>query len=307
MRFALTEEQQGFADSLSDLLRRAGTPDVARAWADGDLEPGRKLWRRLADKGVCALVVPEEHGGLGGSDVDLVVAHEVLGHHLVVGPWVESTAYLPGVLDADAVARLAEGEIATVALPPLAPYAVDADAADRVFLGDRPVSPDAQVPSLDPTRRLFAVPRDEVVPDEAALDRAVLAASAQLLGAGERLLADSVDYVKQRKQFGRPIGSYQAIKHRLADVRIALDFARPLVHAAALGEVPASAAKVACGDAAYDASRAALQVHGAIGYTAELDLGLWIRRVRALVGAWGGAEHHRRLLAERLVGATGPS
>ena len=116
-----------------------------------------------------------------------------------------------------------------------------------------------------------------------AFDLAVLATSAQLLGLGEHLLDASVAYVKQRKQFGREIGSYQAIKHRLADVRIALDFARPLVFGAALDEVPASAAKVATGDAAYLAARAALQVHGAVGYTRELDLSLWILKVRALV------------------------
>ena len=117
--------------------------------------------------------------------------------------------------------------------------------------------------------------------------------AAQLLGLGEHLLDASVAYVKQRRQFGREIGSYQAIKHRLADVRIALDFARPLVFGAALGEVPASAAKVACGDAAYLAARTALQVHGAVGYTRELDLSLWITKVRALVTAWGTPAFHR--------------
>ena len=127
---------------------------------------------------------------------------------------------------------------------------------------------------------------------------AVLAVSAQLLGAGERVLADSVAYVKQRKQFGREIGSYQAIKHALADVRIALDFARPLVFAAALGEISPSAAKVAAGDAAYLASRTGLQVHGAIGYTAELDLSIWLTKIRALVTAWGTpASTGRALLA----------
>ena len=127
----------------------------------------------------------------------------------------------------------------------------------------------------------------------------MLAVSAQLLGAGERVLADSVTYVKQRKQFGREIGSYQAIKHALADVRIALDFARPLVFAAALGEISPSAAKVATGDAAYLAARTGLQVHGAIGYTAELDLSLWLTKIRALVTAWGTPAVHRdRLLAE---------
>jgi alkylation response protein AidB-like acyl-CoA dehydrogenase len=110
-----------------------------------------------------------------------------------------------------------------------------------------------------------------------------------------------VAYAKQRRQFGREIGSYQAIKHQLADVRIALDFARPLLFGAALGEVPASAAKIAAGDAAYLASRVALQVHGAIGYTREFDLGLWITRVRALVTAWGTPAYHRARVLEGLV------
>ena len=102
--------------------------------------------------------------------------------------------------------------------------------------------------------------------------------------------------MKQRKQFGREIGSYQAIKHALADVRIALDFARPLVYGAALGEISASAAKVACSDAAYLASRTGLQVHGAIGYTAEFDLSIWLTKIRALVGAWGTPSWHRARL-----------
>ncbi len=118
------------------------------------------------------------------------------------------------------------------------------------------------------------------------------------------MLADSVAYVKARKQFGREIGSYQAIKHALADVRIALDFARPLVLGAALGEVPASAAKIAAGDAAYLASRTGLQVHGAIGYTAEFDLSLWITKIRALLTAWGTPAFHRAALLAPLTDGT---
>ena len=106
--------------------------------------------------------------------------------------------------------------------------------------------------------------------------------------------------MKQRKQFGREIGSYQAIKHALADVRIALDFARPLVDGAALGAITASAAKVACADAAYLASRTGLQVHGAIGYTQEFDLSIWLTKVRALVTAWGTPAHHRARILEGL-------
>jgi len=286
MDFRLTPEQNGFAQSLGELMSKADSVAAARAWADGDHDPGLTLWKRLAEQGVTALVAPEDDGGLGGTLVDLVVAFEVLGHHLAVGPWIESAALAPQV----------DGDMVTVAVAPLTPYALDADVA-RLLHGVA----GEQVRSVDTTRRLFTVDAAATY-DGPALDRATLAASAQLLGCGERLLADSVEYVKQRKQYGRTIGSYQAIKHQLADVRIALDFARPLVLGAALTAASrdVSAAKVAAGDAAYLASRVALQVHGAIGYTAEFDLGLWINRVRALVGAWGTSSYHRGRIAESL-------
>ena len=286
MDFRLTPEQTGFAQSLTELMVKADSVAAARAWAAGDTGPGTALWKRLADQGVTALVAAEDEGGLGGTLVDLVVAFEVLGHQLAVGPWIESAALAPQT----------DGAMVTAAVPPLAPYAVDADVA-TLLSG----SAGAGCRSVDVTRRLFAVDGAEPFGDE-AVDRATVAAAAQLLGCGERLLADSVDYVQQRRQYGRVIGSFQAIKHRLADVRIALDFARPLVHGAALDGGPraVSAAKVAAGDAAYLSSRVALQVHGAIGYTAEFDLGLWINRVRALLGAWGDASHHRGRIAGAL-------
>jgi alkylation response protein AidB-like acyl-CoA dehydrogenase len=315
MDFRLTEEQDGFAQSLTELMAKADSVAVARAWADGDAEPGLALWRRLADQGVNALVVPEEQGGLGGTSVDLVVAFEVLGHQLAVGPWIESAAYLASALDGDDLAAVAEGAVATVVVPPLVPYALDADVAEKVYvpvggggfetLVPRSSTTGAVLRSVDTTRRLFDVSTPAAPHPSTAFDLAVLACSAELLGCGERLLADSVEYVQQRKQYGRTIGSYQAIKHALADVRIALDFARPLVLGAALADEDrsraVSAAKVAAGDAAYLASRVALQVHGAIGYTAEFDLGLWINRVRALVGAWGGSAYHRGRIADSLA------
>ena len=286
MRFELDGDERDFAAALDSLLANADTVAVARAWADGDHEPGLKLWGRLAEMGVTALAAPDEEV----SPVFLVIAFERLGHHAVPGPWVESVAYL----------GRADG-IATVALPPHVPYALDADVADEVYVGSAPAqSVGERVGSVDRTRHLFRVTGDGAV-DEDAFDRAVLATAAQLLGAGERILADSVTYVQQRRQFGREIGSYQAIKHALADVRIGLDFARPLVLGAALGEVPASAAKVAAGDAAYRASRTGLQVHGAIGYTQEFDLSLWLTKVRALVTAWGTPAYHRARVLEGLI------
>ena len=316
MRFALTPEQTGFATSLSDLLARADSAKVARSWAAGDTAPGLDLWSRLAEQGVNALVVPEEAGGTGGTPVDLVVAFEVLGHRLAVGPWVESAAFLPALLGGAApVGKLAAGAVGTVTWAPVTPYALDADVADHSFTLIEDVlhagSTGAAHLSVDTTRRLFEVTPAEPVEIggdlSRAADLAALACAAELLGCGERLLADTVAYARQRRQFGREIGSYQAIKHRLADVRIALDFARPLILGAALahgsgtGSRDASAAKVATSDAAYLASRVALQVHGAIGYTAELDLGLWIARVRALVGAWGTPAYHRARVLDALT------
>jgi alkylation response protein AidB-like acyl-CoA dehydrogenase len=288
MRFELDSDQRDFRDALDRLLTDADTAKVARAWADGDHEPGLKLWSRLTEQGLTVLATD-------ATRVEVCVAFEALGRHAVPGPWVESAAYLPVALG-----RELEG-VATVAVPPHVPLALDADIADEVYIGTTPVTEVGQQRrSVDRTRRLFDVGSAEVGWD-AAFDSAVLAVSAQLLGAGERVLTDSVAYVKQRRQFGREIGSYQAIKHALADVRIALDFARPLVYAAALGEISPSAAKVAAGDAAYLASRTGLQVHGAIGYTAELDLSLWLTKIRALVGAWGTpAAHRERLLTEVL-------
>jgi alkylation response protein AidB-like acyl-CoA dehydrogenase len=122
------------------------------------------------------------------------------------------------------------------------------------------------------------------------------------------MLDRSVEYAKQRSQFGRAIGSYQAIKHQLADVHIALELARPLVFGAALSlgaESPdtsrgVSAAKAAASDAALLSARTALQVHGAIGYTAENDLSHWLLRVQALHSAWGDPSLHRRRVLESL-------
>ncbi|MCA2337203.1 acyl-CoA dehydrogenase family protein, partial [Mycobacterium avium] len=129
-----------------------------------------------------------------------------------------------------------------------------------------------------------------------------LATAAQLVGAAEALRDAAVDYAKQRTQFGRVIGSYQAIKHKLADVHIAIELARPLVYGAALTLQPrdVSAAKAAASDAALLAARSALQTHGAIGFTQEHDLSLLLLRVQAVRSAWGPPQVHRRRVLEAL-------
>ncbi|HZX38431.1 MAG TPA: acyl-CoA dehydrogenase family protein [Streptomyces sp.] len=163
--------------------------------------------------------------------------------------------------------------------------------------------------SVDPVRRL-AVPADggEVLAEGAhvadafayAADVAALVTAAQALGVGLALLDRTVAYVKQRTQFGTAIGTFQAVKHRLADTLIGLEFARPLLYGAALSMTSAdiAAAKVTAGEAAYAAARTALQLHGAVGYTDELDLSLWLRKARPLRDAWGTpAQCRARVLA----------
>ena len=313
MTVTRSAEQQQFASSLHDLLAAADVPGAARRWAGGDHSPGLALWRKLAGTGVTALAVPPGSGGLGASWLDVVIACEELGHHAVPGPVAESVAAVPELIAALADERLsarwlpglAAGDlIATVALPPWLPYAADADAAGLVLLAElgsvRLATAGARHRSVDPARSLSQAPAVAAAVARAR-EAGTLACAAQLLGAGRALLEAGVSHARQRSQFGRPIGSFQAVKHQLADVAIGLEFARPLLGAAAVavtdGERTAardvSAAKVACTTAAQRAARAALQVHGAIGYTQEHDLHLWLTKVRALAGAWGSQAGHR--------------
>ncbi|GAB7142189.1 acyl-CoA dehydrogenase family protein [Mycobacterium riyadhense] len=311
MDFALDDQQRDFAASIDAALSAADLPGAVRAWAAGDVAPGRKVWEQLANLGVTALAVPEKFDGLDAHPVDLVVALERLGYWCVPGPVTESIAVAPVLLADDTRnAGLACGElIATVALPPRVPYAVDADTAGLVLVGGDGGVSEAAIgdphESVDPSRRLYEVTATGT-PWQADINRAyafgALATGAQLVGAAQALLNAAVDYAKQRTQFGRVIGSYQAIKHKLADVHIAIELARPLVYGAAISIEPRdiSAAKVAAGEAALLAARSSLQTHGAIGFTQEHDLSLLLLRVQALRSAWGTPEVHRRRVLEAL-------
>ncbi|PJE15447.1 acyl-CoA dehydrogenase family protein [Mycobacterium sp.] len=311
MDFALDAQQRDFAASIDAALAAADLPAAVRAWSAGDTAPGLKVWEQLANLGVTALIVPERYDGIEASPVDLVVAMERLGHWCVPGPVTESIAVAPILLAEDErSAGLAAGElIVTVALPPDAPRAVDADTAGLVLrAGQGSVTAGTRGDrhdSVDPSRRLYDVaPTGDAwsADTEKAYQFGTLATAAQLIGAAEALLAGSVDYAKQRTQFGRVIGSYQAIKHKLADVHIAIELARPLIYGAAVSLEPrdVSAAKVAAGEAGLLAARSALQTHGAIGFTQEHDLSLLLLRVQALRSAWGTPESHRRRVLEAL-------
>ncbi len=326
MKFVLDAEQRLFGETVDRLLAQAAVPGAVRSWATGDPEPGLALWRSLAEAGVFAVAVPERAGGAGVLPVELVTAFHELGRHGVPGPCAETVA-VATLLDRVAPdspwpAGIADGTVvATLALPyppgtGAAPYALDADVASPVLTvaGARVCAgvPGGVRTSLDPARRLFPVTPGDVLaagPEVVAAagdahDLGTLVCAAQLTGLGRRLLEASVAYARTRRQFGRPIGEFQAVRHQLANALVELEYARPLVHGAALAHgTPdfareVSAAKVMASEAAYRAARTALQVHGAIGYTDEYDLSLLIRKARALRGAWGSpTEHRARLMA----------
>ncbi|MFF2923265.1 acyl-CoA dehydrogenase family protein [Streptomyces celluloflavus] len=364
MTFLLDDEQREFGRTLDRMLGAADIAGAVRAWAVDDTGPGRKVWQRLADLGVFALAIPEEHAGSGFLPVELAVSFVELGRHGMPGPVVEAVAaaallrrlgdpapsarWLPGIAAGSHLVSYADTYGETDGTDGTAgtdgtgegghpggdadagggrgPYALDAHSADTTFVvaGDRLLRATGHgpvQPSLDPARRLArpAYGGEVLASGPAvraasrhAVDVAAFLTAAQALGAGRRLLADTVTYVRQRKQFGVAVGSFQAVRHRLADVLVALEFAQPLVFGAAVALATAetdgqrggvvategagraaavrrevAAAKVAAGEAAYGAARAALQLHGAIGYTDELDLSLWIRKARALRTAWG--------------------
>lgn len=314
MRFVLEPEQEDMAGTLRSVFTTADVPGIARAWADGDAEGWRKLWQSLAELGVTGVTLPEERGGLGLGPVELTLCLQECGYAGFPGPVIESLAFLPALLPD----LTADSAVRTAIVDPHVPCALDADLADEVYACGPGSSHRLtgislrRKESFDPARRLFEVDSaggEEIsgAEFERAFDLAVLGCAAYLLGLGHRMLDLATEHVKQRQQFGRPIGEFQAVKHHLANALLKLEFARPLIRGAALSAgTPhagrdASAAKLAAAEAAHLTARTALQVHGAIGYTAEHDLHRHLTKTAALRQSWGTPTWHRRRIASSLT------
>ena len=308
MRFAFTDDQKLFAEGLRDLLDKECTPaHVRAAWDDG-AGHDFTLWNHLAEMGVFGMLVPERAGGLGGTEVDLVLLLEELGRAAAPGP----------VLETAAVVAPALGDGATVGTAVLdgSPYVPHAHVASLALVPGGLLRTDGAsltaVDAIDGGRRLFTVdgPVEPYDYDEAlAFDRGALAAAAYLVGLSARMIDVAAEYARQREQYGRPIGVNQAVKHLLADALLKVEFAKPAVYRAAWSVAEGeptrardvSMAKAFASDAAYRSSRSAMQVHGAIGYTWEADLQLWMKKAWALQRAWGDATFHRRRVAEAVL------
>lgn len=340
MRFALSDEQIEFRDAVRGLLAdTCGPDDIRAAWADAELAGGGPgggdgtvpaAWDALAAMGVLGICVPEANDGLGMTDEDLVPLLIEVGRAGLPDP-VSSTAgvavgvlrdHAPSGLAGEWLPRIASGELRVGIGFGASPYVSAARRCGAFLLCDRGevhlVAPsDVTFEDLDsvdgarhlakvswtPSASTLVVDGDEgFAAVNAAFDRAALGAAAMLLGLSRTMLQMTVLYATERHQFGVPIGSFQAVKHHLADASLAVEFVEPLVlraaNSLALGDpdaaVHVSMAKAKASTAAVEAAAASLQVHGAIGYTVECDLHLYMKRAWALATRYGDAEFHRR-------------
>ncbi len=330
MDFRFTEEQDMMAGVVRDLLGDLCQPQQLRALMQAGKAFDRDRWAALVDMGLLGILVPEAAGGLGLKAVDFIQIAEAAGYAALPEPLIEQAGVvLPALaaLDSDLLARAMEGEL-TVALSHSAnPFIQDgAGAAAVLFLsrqGAKITPRDAldliRQDSADPFRRLFSLgagaPSDhdlghkDLAPALADLtfDRGALFTAAELLGLARRAVDLAAAYALERQQFGKPIGANQAVKHLLANAQVRIEFARPVLHAAAAsleaGDLQARAqishAKIACIRAMELATQTAVQVHGAMGYSWEVDVHLFLKRGIALSAAWGGIGLHLDRVADR--------
>jgi len=339
-----TDIEDDLRASVRAMLADRCPPDAVRARVEGSEPYDRTLWRTLAvDLGCAGLAVPEKFGGAGASLRESAVVLEELGRGLAPVPFLGSsivaTTALLAAGETALLADLASGaRTAALALPfgaapgawrPLAGLAgvvrtvADAITADVVLVPtedglytvDSPLR--TPVVSLDLTRPLCDVSLDgangnriaDVETGRRAVDEALWAGAALLaseqLGVAQWCLDTTVAYVKQRHQFGRPVGSFQAVKHRLADLWVAVTQARAVARYAAVCAatddpdtvVAAAVAQAFCGPVAVTAAEECVQLHGGIGFTWEHPAHLYLKRAKSVALAFGPADTHRSTLA----------
>lgn len=333
MTATVDTDRRQLEEVTADLLGRYSGVDHLRARLDTGAVHSPRLWRRFAETGLLSALIDEEHGGAGLTTQHLPGVLHAMGYHAVPEPFLETAVLGATALGAfpehpEFSARLealAAGElIVGVRLSHLDPYVVfgaDADlvldiAPDGRVTAYRPDEVDIEeLQAVDPLRPVARVtPRGvgEVLGDSlrtATLVRtlAVAGAACQLAGAARRLVDLTVEYVNVRHQFNRPVGSFQAVKHKIADVAVGVDMAEAAA-ANALGDLTqedaarqAAVAKAYAGQAADLANVEALQLHGGTGFTWEYHLHFWLKRVMSLSAAYGTTTTHRRALAQGLL------
>lgn len=326
MDFRLTDEQTMLAEMVGQMFASICVGADLRRLLDSGEPRDAARWEQIVAMGLPGTMAPENLGGSGLGQVEMALIAIACGHAALPEPLIDHAGIAVPMLVAagsDLGDALSGGTVAVG--HPANPFVADADTAEALLLADGDavhlVSRDAVAlvwqPSIDPFRRLFRVEwtatRETRIGGgalwDAALDRGAVFAAAQLLGLAQRAVDLAVAYAKDRQQFGKPIGSFQAVKHHLASAQVKIEFARPVVlAAAAMAESPLartriSHAKLAATAAAEAATHAAVQVHGAMGYSWEVDVHFLLKRSLALGQAWGTPAFHRARVAAHIMSA----
>lgn len=290
----MTEERELLRETVAALVAKHAGPAAVRAAMESERGYDESLWQLLCEQvGAAALVIPEELGGAGGELADAAAVLQELGRALVPSPLLGTTLAELALLsatepDAATLEALAEGTaIGALVLDP--DYVVNGDVADVVVAVEdgrlsrwtrfnaRPLT------TMDPTRRLARVQQQEaeaIGTDPGLADKAAVLLAAEQIGAAERCLELTVEYAKDRVQFGRPIGSFQALKHRMADLYVAVAAAKAVVSDACEDPAPtnAAAARLAATEALNTVAAEGIQLHGGIAITWEHDMQLYFKR-----------------------------
>ena len=315
MDFDFSPEQLAVRDLARELFEKESPPSRLRELWSG-AERDRSVWKALGQAGLLEITDP----------VDLVLVLEEAGRAALPEPIAETLAVAAPILaeaGSDWLPSIASGEAIVAVQLGGAPFVVDAGDADLLLLerdGELHALPPEDftataVASDDKARRLFAVdarPTEGTrLPGAAAdaSDRGAAAVAAVLNGISMRMLDMTLEHVKTREQFGKPVGSFQAVKHKLASAHVRVESARAAAWYAAFAigagapdlSLAASVAKVVAAEAGAIANAEALQCHGGIGFTWEHDLHMWMKRGMALEASFGTAAEHRARVAEHVL------
>jgi alkylation response protein AidB-like acyl-CoA dehydrogenase len=326
MNFDFTDDQQAIKGTAKDFLSARFTADRRRELAEaGDYDGA--AWREMVELGWAGIFVAEDYGGQALGTTELAILCEELGYALAPSPFLSNAAagllvqhagseeqrerLLSGVASGEALGTV--GVVANDAAP-LVPDAgeatfvvlVDGERASVAGGGGEPVH------TIDSTRRFASVApgEGEELPGDvrAGLDRVAVAISAELTGVAQRAMEMAVEYAREREQFGRPIGAYQAVSHRCAEMLLETESARATTLFAAYAAdhepeslpLAAATAKACASDAGWKVTASSLQVHGGIGFTWEHDLHFFLKRAKTDAHLFGSAREHRERVAELL-------
>jgi alkylation response protein AidB-like acyl-CoA dehydrogenase len=327
MNFDFSDDQQAIKRTAKELLADRFTAERVRELAEGE-RYADDVWGELCELGWAGIFLDEEEGGQGLGTVELMILCEELGYAMAPVPLLSNAAaglvlqaagseeqrrrWLPGIASGEqrgTVGLVSNGEAALVPDADSAAMIVlvDGEGGTVVEAGAAEVEP---VSTIDLTRRYARVRADGGDPlagdPRPGLDRAAVALAAELVGVAQRALEMAVDYARERKQFGRPIGSYQAVSHRCAEMLLEVETARSCTYYAAWAAdaepetlpLAAAMAKAYASDAGWRVTAAALQVLGGIGFTWEHDLHFLLKRARVDGALYGSAREHRERVAE---------